>query len=241
MTEERGPDPRQSPSEEEAKALASSTRIRILRLCLREQLTNKEIATRLGANPATVLFHVRKLVATGFLEAQQARSGPSGAYEVPYLATGKMARLNLDTRDMGLRGAMVSAFVSEVGQVPESAEVAMSRRGVRLTKAAHDRFLDRVTELLDEFSAGDPGESGEGGEPGESGESGEAGEAGTRYSIFLAVHPEAAAGNPEGKSGDSADSTTETGSSTNTTDSNNTNTDSSNRDTDSNTGPNTGI
>lgn len=208
MTEERGRDLRQSPTEEEAKALASSTRIRILRLCLGEQLTNKEIATRLGANPATVLFHVRKLVATGFLEAQDARPGPSGAYEVPYLATGKMARLNLDTRDVGLRGAMINAFVSEVGQVPESAEVAMSRRGVRLTKAEHDRFLDRVTELLDEFSDGEPGEPGEAREPGESGESGESEEAGTRYSIFLAVHPEAAAVNPAAKSEDGAGSDT---------------------------------
>jgi predicted ArsR family transcriptional regulator len=175
MTDERRPAPPRSPSEEEAKALASAVRMRILRLCLQEQLTNKEIATRLGANPATVLFHVRKLVAAGFLEAQDARSGPSGAYEVPYLATGKSARLSMDARDMGLRSAMINAFVSEVGQVPDSAEVEISRRGVRLTKAGHDRFLDRMMELLDELSAQEPPESDEDA---------------TRYSIFMAVHPE---------------------------------------------------
>lgn len=172
MTQESRPAPRRSPSEEEAKALASSIRVRILRLCLKEQLTNKEIATRLGVNPATVLYHVRKLVSTGFLEAQEARSGPSGAYEVPYLATGKSWQLQLDGHNLGLRSAMVGAFVDEVGQVPESAEVAFSRLGVRLTKDGHDRFLERVMGLLEEVRAEEPAADS------------------TPYSIFVAVHPE---------------------------------------------------
>ena len=172
MPEESRPSARRSPSEAEAKALASSTRFRILRLCLKEQLTNKEIANRLGANPATVLYHVRKLVSVGFLEAQEARSGPSGAYEVPYLATEKSWHLNLDSHDVGLRSAMIGAFVDEVGQVPPSAEMAISRLGVRLTKAGHDRFLERVMELLEELRIDEPAEEG------------------IRYSVFLAVHPE---------------------------------------------------
>jgi hypothetical protein len=81
----------------------------------------------------------------------------------------------MDARDMGLRSAMINAFVSEVGQVPDSAEVEISRRGVRLTKAGHDRFLDRMMELLDELSAQEPPESDEDA---------------IRYSIFMAVHPE---------------------------------------------------
>src|SRR3954463_2795270 len=73
----------------EARALASAVRLRILRLCLHEALSNKEIAARLGRNPATVLHHVRTLVDTGFLAADPERRGARGAREVPYRATGK--------------------------------------------------------------------------------------------------------------------------------------------------------
>lgn len=173
MTDESGQAPRRSASEDEAKALASESRIRILRICLKEQLTNKEIATKLAANPATVLYHVRKLVAAGFLEPQEARPGPSGAFEIPYRATGKSWQLNFDSRDLRLRSAMVGAFVSEVGQVPESGQVTMSRLGIRLTEDAHRRLLERVQDLLDEFEAE------------------EAVEGGTPYSLFLAIHPDA--------------------------------------------------
>src|SRR5438045_1919920 len=80
--------------EAEARALASAIRLRILRLCLDRALTNKEIAQRLEANPATTLHHVRKLVDTGFLAPQPERRGTRGAREVPYLATRKSWRMD---------------------------------------------------------------------------------------------------------------------------------------------------
>ena len=172
MSEQSPPAVRRPPSEEEAKALASAIRMRILRLCLKEQLTNKEIATRLGANPATVLYHVRKLVSAGFLEAQDARSGPSGAYEVPYLATEKSLQLELDGHDLGLRSAMVGAFVAELEQVPASADVAISRMAVSLTKAGYERFLERMMGVLEEGRAEETDENS------------------TKYSVFIAVHSE---------------------------------------------------
>ncbi|MCC3271761.1 winged helix-turn-helix domain-containing protein [Arthrobacter zhangbolii] len=180
MTQESRPAPRRAPTEEEAKALASAIRLRILRLCFKEQLTNKEIATRLGANPATVLYHVRKLVSTGFLEAQEARSGPSGAYEVPYLATEKSWRLEQDGHDLDVRQAVIGAFVDEMGQVPASDEVLISRLAVQLTKEGHDRFLERVMGILEEIKAEETDEEADS----------------TRYSIFLAVHPESQPGQP---------------------------------------------
>ncbi len=185
MTKESRAAPRRPASEEEAKALASAVRFRILRLCLKEQLTNKEIATRLGANPATVLYHVRKLVSAGFLEAQEGRSGPSGAYEVPYLATEKSWKLELDGHDLDVRGAVVGAFVDEMGQVPASADVLISRLGVRLTKEGHDRFVDRVMGILEELKAEE--------------EDAEEEADSARYSIFLAVHPENRPAEGEGR------------------------------------------
>lgn len=141
-------------------------------MCLKERLTNKEIATRLAANPATALHHVRKLVAAGFLVALPTRTGANGALEVPYEATGKSWRLNLDARDLNLRIAMIDAFVSEVGQVPATVDVEISRLGVRLTDEEHDKLLRLIREYLDEVAVGEPAEGS------------------TPYSIFVAVHPD---------------------------------------------------
>ncbi|MBC3839336.1 winged helix-turn-helix transcriptional regulator [Streptacidiphilus sp. 4-A2] len=69
--------------------MASSLRLRILRICLSEAHTNKEIARTLGRDPASVLHHTRILVRTGFLKAQEERRGARGAREIPYLATRK--------------------------------------------------------------------------------------------------------------------------------------------------------
>ena len=66
---------RRPATEQEARTLASPLRLRILRLCLDVSLTNKEIAERLGKDPASVLYHVRRLVRTGFLVAEGERRG----------------------------------------------------------------------------------------------------------------------------------------------------------------------
>ncbi|MEJ7703661.1 MAG: winged helix-turn-helix domain-containing protein [Geodermatophilaceae bacterium] len=69
---------RRTATDAEARALASATRLRILRACLDEPLTNKEIASRIGRNPATALHHVRTLVSTGFLVPAEERRGARG-------------------------------------------------------------------------------------------------------------------------------------------------------------------
>ena len=53
-----------------------------------------ELAVSLGERPATVLHHVRTLVATGFLTEEAWRRGPRGSTEKPYRATGKSAQLD---------------------------------------------------------------------------------------------------------------------------------------------------
>src|ERR687886_1929600 len=80
---------RRAATQAEARALTHPLRQRILRLCLDEELTNKQLADRLGADPGTVIHHVRKLVSTGFLAAGDVRRGARGALEKPYRATGK--------------------------------------------------------------------------------------------------------------------------------------------------------
>ncbi|MQS06019.1 helix-turn-helix domain-containing protein [Streptomyces sp. IF17] len=72
----------------EAKALAHPLRARILRLCHQRDLTNKQLADRLERDPGTVLYHVRRLLAAGFLEQAPVRTGETGALEKPYRSTG---------------------------------------------------------------------------------------------------------------------------------------------------------
>ena len=109
--------PRRPATDEEARVMASAIRLRILRLCLDGALTNKEIAARLGRDPATVLYHVRRLVDTGFLVAEPVRRGVRGSREVPYRATGKSWVLDVVDEKAKKAGtaAMFEAFLADVG------------------------------------------------------------------------------------------------------------------------------
>lgn len=154
--------PRRPATEAEARALASAIRLRIMRLCLDRPLTNKEIAERLGANPATTLHHVRTLVATGFLAAQKERRGTRGAREVPYLATGKSWTLSVhDHRIDGSGRAMLDAFLDEIAHIDVDAAQetdnpndpsGFSRLGLRLPSKDLVELGDRMTALLNEYA-----------------------------------------------------------------------------------------
>ncbi len=138
---------RRQATDEEAKALASSLRLRILRICLGAGHTNKEIAEILGRDPASILHHIRTLVRTGFLEPQQERRGARGAREIPYLATRKSWRLSTPAMDR----SMLDTFLEEVALVP-AAELDMARLGLRLSPAGMAEFQARLRGLLDEFA-----------------------------------------------------------------------------------------
>lgn len=153
----------------DARALASTVRLRILRLCLDEPLTNREIADRLGKNPATVLHHVRTLVDRGFLVADPVRRGARGSREVPYRAT----RKSWDAPDFpGMWQLMLSTFLEEVAEAdPES--VQMTRLGVRLDAAEHEELMSRVHAFFVELAARRPTPEGR------------------PYSILFALHEDA--------------------------------------------------
>ncbi|MEZ0448461.1 ArsR/SmtB family transcription factor [Cellulomonas sp. ICMP 17802] len=150
----------------DARALASTVRIRILRLCLDEPLTNREIAQRLDRNPATVLHHVRTLVDRGFLVAEPTRRGTRGSREVPYRATRKSWRT---PGGPGMSRVLIDTFLEEVALV-DPQDVQTTRLGVRLDAAGFEELTARVAELFEEFAARAPTPDG------------------TPYSLFWAVH-----------------------------------------------------
>ncbi|MHA7132321.1 ArsR/SmtB family transcription factor [Oerskovia turbata] len=153
----------------DARALASTLRVRILRICLDEPRTNKEIAQALGKNPATTLHHVRTLVARGFLAAQPERTGARGAREVPYLATGKSWRTDLGP---GGHQVLLDAFLEELSAA-DPASVDMGRLGLRLDTAGREELSARLNEVLEEFRQREPVA---GGAP---------------WSVFVAIHHDA--------------------------------------------------
>lgn len=158
---------RRAATDAEARALASGLRLRILRMCIDEALTNREIAETLGRNPATVLHHVRTLVDTGYLEALEPRRGRRGAREIPYRTTGKSWYTYSAHHD----GPLLDAFLAEVALVPPEQQ-GMTRLGLRLPPEEMEEFRRRLDELLQEFH--DRGRS-PGAEP---------------WSVFVAVHPD---------------------------------------------------
>jgi DNA-binding transcriptional ArsR family regulator len=138
--------PRREATDAEARALASTARLRILRMCRGEPRTNKEIADAIGKDPATTLHHVRRLVDTGFLQPQAARRG-TRSWEIPYLATGKSWRVSTPA---GGR-TMVDMFLDEVGQAaPDQVDTAWL--GLQLSADDMTEFRQRLRSLLDDFA-----------------------------------------------------------------------------------------
>lgn len=159
--------PRRPATDAEARALASSLRLRILRMCLDEPLTNAQIAERLGRPPASVLHHVRTLTATGFLEALPAGEGPRGSRPVPYRATRKSWRLD----DHRSARPMIEAFLETAAGIRDD-DLHLTRLGLRLDEAGHAELTRRLGEVLEEFAARPPDPDGR------------------PWSVFLAVHPD---------------------------------------------------
>jgi len=158
---------RRPATDAEARALASSLRLQILRLTLDEALTNKEIADRVGRNPATVLHHVRTLVDTGFLRPEEVRRGVRGSREVPYRATGKSWQLEVH----GGGQAVLAAFLAESGRVPPEAMETI-RLGLRLSAEDQRELWTRMHTLLEEFRTRPVDNDAE------------------PWSLFLALHPD---------------------------------------------------
>jgi DNA-binding transcriptional ArsR family regulator len=162
---------RRAPTDAERRALASGLRLRILRLTLDEALTNREIAERLGRNPATTLHHVRTLVDTGFLVAEPVRRGTRGSREIPYRATRLSWALDFGDDAGGPSKIMLDTFLEEV-RAAGLERLRTARLGLRLRPEEFEEFERRLQDLLDEYAARRPTE---GGRP---------------WSVFVGLHPD---------------------------------------------------
>lgn len=137
----------------EAKALGHPLRLRILRLCLTRELTNRELADRLDTNPGTVLHHVRTLVDAGLLAAAPVRTGAAGALEKPYRATDESWWLDGPLQDMpqGERVSPVAAFTAELDEAGPDAVRTYARFALHLNDEEVAELDRRILAVLDEY------------------------------------------------------------------------------------------
>ncbi|WP_016698889.1 ArsR/SmtB family transcription factor [Actinoalloteichus spitiensis] len=157
-------------TEKQAAALASSVRLRIIRLLHGRELTNKELAERLDRDPATVLYHVRRLVAAGFLVAGRPRRGAKNARAIPYRSVELSCDLELGRAERErLSESMLAAFLAEVGSAAP-ATLRQSRLVLELDEDGREEFLGRLRGLLHEFADRRPGAGAR------------------RYGVYVALH-----------------------------------------------------
>jgi DNA-binding transcriptional ArsR family regulator len=149
-----------APTAAEMKALGHPTRLRILRLCYEQPLTNQELADRLGIAPPTALRHVRILTGTGFLAAQPVRTGEHGALERPYATTGLSVRLAWDAAEwpellqqVGI--AALHAFRAEMIEAGPAAYRDELRWTLRLGPDSRQELIDKIHALITEASERD--------------------------------------------------------------------------------------
>jgi DNA-binding transcriptional ArsR family regulator len=162
---------RRAATRDEARALAHPLRLRIIRLLFDQSLTNKELAERLDEQPATVLYHVRTLLRTGFIAPDGDRPGPRGTTEKPYRSTGKSWTLDVSEAERGrpVSRAAVQAFLGELDEAGAKADLHTTRLAIRVSKKRLAEVEARLGDLLDEL-ADSPDDDGE------------------PWSIFLALH-----------------------------------------------------
>jgi hypothetical protein len=120
-----------------------------------------------------MLHHVRTLVDTGFLVAEEARRGRRGAREVPYRSTGKSWTLDVrDSSQPSSSRAMLEAYLQEIAAV-DLDRTYQVRLGMRLTDEQHLELIGRLQELFDEYQVRQSGE-------------------GRAFSLYINIHPDVA-------------------------------------------------
>ena len=145
----------------QAKAASHPLRLRILRLCGQQPMTNKQLADRLDTQPGTTLYHVRLLVEAGLLEPVPVRTGTSGALEKPYRATGQSWWLSAygdtedgepyDDRDEGHSLATIEAFQAELREAGPGSVRSFARFFLHLSEEEMRELDRRLLAVLDEY------------------------------------------------------------------------------------------
>ena len=134
---------------EQLKALGHPLRLRVLEMLgagEAQELTNRELAQRLGVDPGHLHFHVRMLLRAGLIELSEAGHGR----EKPYRAVARTIRVAPELLASGLTSDLRAAMLEEVergwGKYGSEGSFRMAQVTARVPP---ERALELITELVE--------------------------------------------------------------------------------------------
>jgi DNA-binding transcriptional ArsR family regulator len=139
---------------EQLKALGHPLRVRVLEMLGQEgesgewQLTNRELAQRLGVDPGHLHFHVRMLLKAGLIEL--ADSNGRGR-EKPYRAVARVFRVSPELLAAGGASDLQAAMIDQVQRAHGLYAADGTFRGGQLeVKLSMERARELMSEILDQ-------------------------------------------------------------------------------------------
>jgi len=134
---------------EQLKALGHPLRVRVLEMLGQEgeewQLTNRELAQRLGVDPGHLHFHVRMLLKAGLIEL--AENGKRGR-EKPYRAVAKVFRVAPELLASGGARDVQAAMIDQVQRAYAVYSSEGTFRGAQLELRLN---VERAVEMMTAF------------------------------------------------------------------------------------------
>src|SRR5215213_9458939 len=135
---------------EQLKALGHPLRVRVLEMLGQEgewQLTNRELAQRLGVDPGHLHFHVRMLLKAGLIEL--AASEGRGR-EKPYRAVAKVFRVAPELLAAGGASDLQAAMIDQVQRAHTLYSAGGTFRSAQLeVKLTMEQALELMSESLE--------------------------------------------------------------------------------------------
>ena len=134
---------------EQLKALGHPLRVRVLEMLGQEgdwQLTNRELAQRLGVDPGHLHFHVRMLLKAGLIELADAKGR---GREKPYRAVAKVFRVAPELLAAGGASDLQAAMIDQVQRAHALYSGAGDFRSAQLElKLTMAQVVDLMSEYL---------------------------------------------------------------------------------------------
>jgi DNA-binding transcriptional ArsR family regulator len=134
---------------EQLKALGHPLRVRVLEMLGQEgdwQLTNRELAQRLGVDPGHLHFHVRMLLKAGLIELAEGGQGR----EKPYRAVARTVRVAPELLASGLTTDLRAAMLEQVQRGWEQHGPEGTFRSAQVTaRITPERALELITDVAE--------------------------------------------------------------------------------------------
>jgi len=135
---------------EQLKALGHPLRVRVLEMLGQDgewQLTNRELAQRLGVDPGHLHFHVRMLLKAGLIELADSEGR---GREKPYRAVAKVFRVAPELLAAGGASDLQAAMIDQVQRAHSVYAGTGAFRSAQLElKLSTEKALELMTGFLD--------------------------------------------------------------------------------------------